>query len=90
MGGQGLILGAQAAAGRGVRQEKVETHRKERSPGGWLIAVKVSEPPRDQNTDSLCMWSPQQSHSPSQGRAGGDRLCRGTWAPSSLPLRVEL
>ena len=32
------------------------------SKEGGLLLSEVSEPPRDQDADSLCMWSPQHCH----------------------------
>ena len=39
-----------------------DTQEGVQSKEGGLLLSEVSEPPRDQDADSLCMWSPQHCH----------------------------
>ena len=82
-------------ASRLRQQQGGDTQERGQSQEGALLLSEVSEPPCDPDTDSLCMWSPEQNHGhlPRGEQVGtgrvdpqctGTSLHPGTWAPCSL------
>uniref|UniRef100_A0A480FVQ3 Uncharacterized protein n=1 Tax=Sus scrofa TaxID=9823 RepID=A0A480FVQ3_PIG len=68
VGGQGLSLGAQGAAGvESGRSGQRCTGRKESSPKRCFIAVRGLRAPAEQGTDSLGVWHLQRVTVPPQG-----------------------